>query len=287
MIKRIIKLLVSLMYLLIERCGRFLLRTLGRQERPRLVILYYHGVPVEFQDRFAWQLDAISRYGDVVPAQFTNPLATRRSAVAITFDDAFVSVGEIAVPELARRHMHATIFVPSAVLGELAEWEMAEKALSQQEEVMSAAQLRVLDADLVALGSHTATHARLTEIDDRQLRSELEDSKRQLEQVFDRPVTTLSFPFGAHDDRVVKACRDAGYERVFSIRPAMVDLAGAEYVRGRVSVEPSDWPLEFHLKLRGAYAWMTLASSLKRRLRPLPAPTLGKTRSQVDQGMLR
>ncbi len=35
---------------------------------------------------------------------------------------------------------------------------------------------------------------------------------------------------------------------------------------GRVRVDPTDWPLEFHLKLMGAYRWLPMAIALKRRL---------------------
>jgi hypothetical protein len=79
-------------------------------------------------------------------------------------------------------------------------------------------------------------------------------------------VTLLAFPYGEYDRRVVAACRQAGYERVFGIDPWPADAAGRDFVRGRVSVEPTDSPLMFYLKARGAYGWMIHASALKRRL---------------------
>jgi hypothetical protein len=77
-------------------------------------------------------------------------------------------------------------------------------------------------------------------------------------------VTLFAFPYGAYDDRVVDACRTAGYTRVFGIDPRAAAIDGSDYVRGRIDVELSDGALEFFLKIHGAYAWMVHASSLKR-----------------------
>jgi hypothetical protein len=35
---------------------------------------------------------------------------------------------------------------------------------------------------------------------------------------------------------------------------------------GRISVSPRDWPLEFRLKVRGAYNWMAVAVPVKRAI---------------------
>jgi hypothetical protein len=40
-----------------------------------------------------------------------------------------------------------------------------------------------------------------------------------------------------------------------------------EFVLGRISVEPTDWALEFRLKLLGAYRWLPQAIALKRKLK--------------------
>ena len=70
---------------------------------------------------------------------------------------------------------------------------------------------------------------------------------------------------------VMEWCKEAGYERVFTISPDIGLSHAEEYVTGRVVVEPSDGPLEFRLKLHGAYQWLHMAyilrSAIKRRLR--------------------
>jgi hypothetical protein len=39
-----------------------------------------------------------------------------------------------------------------------------------------------------------------------------------------------------------------------------------EFVTGRVSVAPTDWSLEFLLKLAGAYRWEVAVSAMRRKV---------------------
>jgi peptidoglycan/xylan/chitin deacetylase (PgdA/CDA1 family) len=61
------------------------------------------------------------------------------------------------------------------------------------------------------IGSHTVTHARLPEITDAELRSELVGSRRHLEHLLSRPVDWLAPPGGLFDKRVLEVAADVGY----------------------------------------------------------------------------
>jgi len=132
---------------------------------------------------------------------------------------------------------------------------------------MSEEQLCRLPSELVAIGSHTMTHAFLPSIDKQQLREEVAGSRTRLEKLLKRPVNTFSFPYGAFNDSVVEECREAGYERVFTALPVFGVSQPREFVTGRVGTGPMDWPIEFRLKLAGAYRWLPYAFELKRRVK--------------------
>ena len=100
---------------------------------------------------------------------------------------------------------------------------------------------------------------------------ELSESRLQLRKILGRDVTLFSFPHGAFDEELIESARAAGYQRVFTILPELA--LPDEFAIGRVAVEPSDWRLEFLLKLFGAYRWLVPASTLKRKLRDFaPVP---------------
>lgn len=262
--KRTLKIVISLGYYICVSIRRLAKRVLGVGTTDPLVVLLYHAVPDEGRARFARQMSIAARYARVVAADEGLCTTQGRRTIAITFDDAFRSVAQNAVPELARRSFPATIFVPAGVMGRSPDWWFESDSMDKAESVMTREELRQLPSDLVTLGSHSMTHARLPDLDDTHLRDEVGESRHLLEQAVGNTVTLFAFPYGAYDDRVVDACRTAGYTRAFSIDPRAAAIDGSDYVRGRIDVELSDGALEFFLKIHGAYAWMVHASALKR-----------------------
>jgi len=84
---------------------------------------------------------------------------------------------------------------------------------------------------------------------------DLVQSKTDLETVLGRPVELFSFPHGAHDATALDRARQAGYRQVYTVNPERLSPATQAFALGRIAVDPDDWPLEFALKIRGAYRW--------------------------------
>ena len=129
---------------------------------------------------------------------------------------------------------------------------------------MTEQQLRELPEDLVAIGSHTMTHPLLVATDKDQVREELVGSRVKLEKMLGREIKTFSFPYGAFNRNVIALCREAGYQRVFTALPLFAVSRPYEFVTGRAGTSPLDWPIEFRLKLAGAYRWLPYAFAFKR-----------------------
>jgi peptidoglycan/xylan/chitin deacetylase (PgdA/CDA1 family) len=265
--RRTIKLAISLFYYLASGVSQFVLRLGGRSPGGKLIILYYHGIPDAYRSNFVRQLESIRRGADVLPASHRGHLRSGKPNVAITFDDAYVSVAENALPELASRGFHSTIFVPSAPLGGPPTWAMEDGSPDACEIIMSAEQIAKLPSRLVTVGSHSCTHPRLSRLVPGEARAEIEGSRVKLQNLTMQDIRLFAFPYGDHDASAIELCRMAGYEAAFSTTPTPVDTTGPAFVRGRVKVDPFDWPLEFFLKYNGAYAWAPYISSLKRKLR--------------------
>lgn len=260
---RLIKVLLSAFFCLVNYTGKYFRRLLGKQTRGTCVILYYHDVPVEQRKRFARQMDAIVRCAVPISVDNLEKLEDSRHHVAVTFDDGFQSVIKNALPELALRRIPITIFVPTDHLGQKPAWLNDPDDSGSQQVVMSVDQLKALDSNLVSLGSHGVTHSNLLLLNEDKAGREIYQSKHFLENLLKKNINTLAFPYGAYNETHVKLARQAGYKRVFSILPTLV---ANEYVIGRVAVDPTDWSIEFRLKMCGSYRWLPKAFALKRKL---------------------
>jgi peptidoglycan/xylan/chitin deacetylase (PgdA/CDA1 family) len=255
MIVRILKLGISLLVWSGDWTKAVVLRLAGRKPPGRAVILYYHAVPATERGRFARQMDHLVKSAHPIPAGVDMLLEAGVAYAAVTFDDGFVSVLENALPELRERRIPATLFVPSGWLGQPPGWIRNAHSRARRECVMKAAQLRAASRDGLEIGSHTVSHPYLDQLPPDEAFREISLSKQELEAVLQTPVTSLSFPHGVFTPAIVEEARRFGYRRVFGIQPVCIWGKLDGFCLGRVAVNPGDWPIEFALKLRGAYRW--------------------------------
>ncbi len=158
----------------------------------------------------------------------------KRNEFCITFDDGYQSVYEVAYPVLKERKMAATVYVATGSIGSHIGWngELARRT----EPIMTTEQIRELSDDGFEIGSHTVSHRRLTDLSAEDVKRELADSRSALEDITGREVVSLSYPYGAHDSRVLHASIEAGYRYAVCMRLATVTHATNLFEIPRISV---------------------------------------------------
>jgi peptidoglycan/xylan/chitin deacetylase (PgdA/CDA1 family) len=228
---------------------------LGRPPRAWLTILYYHSLPADFRFEFQRQMEALSRSANVVAADFRGVAPTRRRNVAITFDDAFSSIAENAIPVLASHSFPCAIFVPVGLMGRLPCWEVEDPGSTFRESVMTQEQLSAISSSSVTFGSHTMNHPHLPQLSEASIKTEVEDSRGELQRLTGLQTRLIAFPYGESDRRVLQICQEAGYDICYTTVPENIDPSAPTMTRGRIRVDPWDGPIEFFLKFNGAYDW--------------------------------
>lgn len=270
--KRWIVIGASLLVYAVDGIWRLLCRLIGRRLPGRCVVLMYHEVPSDLRERFAQQMDLARRLATPLPADWRHSLEAFQRYFVVTFDDGLSSVADNALPVLEARSIPATVFVVTGSWGEVPAWKSGGSGRGwafnerSRDRMLGRDQVRNL-AGKVQVGSHSVTHPKFSEIDERQARFELEASRRELSGILGTDVGLFSFPYGIPSSEAVAYCRDAGYERVFTNSPVCALSNPDEFVSGRVSVDPREGDLEFRLKVLGAYRWLPVAFALKRSLR--------------------
>ena len=112
------------------------------------------------------------------------------SMITFTFDDGCLSTYTRAFPILEKYSYPATAFIITSAVGEPG--------------YMTIEQILDLVNNGWEIGSHTVSHADLTQLSDGQLSYELLESKQYLES-FGLKVENFSSPYGNYDERVIKA----------------------------------------------------------------------------------
>jgi peptidoglycan/xylan/chitin deacetylase (PgdA/CDA1 family) len=188
------------------------------------LVLCYHALSEHFPaqlsttpGRFARQLHHLKRLGYRGATFSEAVIRPHGRTVAVTFDDGYRSVLHLGLPILRELGWPATIFVPTDFIGGETpmKWPGIDRWLGGEHESellpLSWEQLETLAEHGWEVGSHTCSHPRLTELDDQALSRELSDSKASCELHLKRPCTSLAYPFGDVNARVVRAAAAAGY----------------------------------------------------------------------------
>lgn len=263
---RYVKLTISILYYCIRAAWhRIIAACGGMPNRACHTTLFYHEVRPHQRTAFASQMDILKQSACPVSTEFSGPFERSTWYVSLTFDDAFCSVLENAVPVLIEKKIPAAIFVPTAYFDQPPGWITAPGNPCHDQRIMSPEQIRSLPPEFFTIGSHTHTHRHLTELSNQEVEFELTHSKTLLEKCIDRPVTQIAFPYGSYSGQIVAAAGHAGYTRAFATLP----VRGNTLLLGRVETLPDDRPIEFRLKVLGAYNWLPRAVQLKRRISSL------------------
>jgi peptidoglycan/xylan/chitin deacetylase (PgdA/CDA1 family) len=130
----------------------------------------------------------------------------RGKAIVMCFDDGFESFYRLALPLLQNHGCKTTVFPVAGYIGRPSAWD----TLPPQNH-LTKEQIREIASLGHEIGSHTMSHANLTLLSDADLETELLQSKKTLEDITGRPVTSVSFPFGQWNRRVWEKAQYLGY----------------------------------------------------------------------------
>jgi peptidoglycan/xylan/chitin deacetylase (PgdA/CDA1 family) len=266
MISRLSKLAIAMLFFVGNKICRMLCRLTGKYLPPTLVVITYHPVKSSQIKRFEKQMNTLLNIG--YPVSLDNNLDSLKKDynIAVTFDDAYQSVLKNAVPVLRKKQIPATIFVPTGNLGKKPTWITDPAHIYADETVLTESQVKELPADFITIGSHTVSHIHLANVDESIARREIFESKETLELILNKKATLFAAPYATLNEKFIPLFREAGFKRVFLNIPTFPATKTNLFVLGRISVEPTDWPIEYRLKLSGAYQWLPLAVFLKKKI---------------------
>lgn len=175
----------------------------------------YIATPGTLERELAWLCD--NGYRSVTFDDLVSRLEKRAplppKPVIISFDDDWESQYTYALPLLEKYGFTATFYIWVSAVG--------------TKHHMSWDEVRALGAAGMQIGCHTLTHSRLTRIVRKEeLRREILEAKKRIEEEIGKPITTLAYPFGQYNERVAAVTREAGFTSARSTWPGVAHSAG-------------------------------------------------------------
>jgi peptidoglycan/xylan/chitin deacetylase (PgdA/CDA1 family) len=234
------------------------------------LILCYHKIDPRLElgvtrlspRRFARQVERLARDGwtaltlDELLACARGLRIAGPREVAITFDDGYRALRDHAFPVLADHGFAATCSLITDHVGRLNRWDVAYGG-------RRFAHLGWRDAERwrargIAFVSHTASHRRLTWLDDDAVYRDLSRSRDAMRDFLGEAAEVVSYPFGAAGPREFALAQEAGYEAGFALADRWT---GNVMAIPRLPVYPWTTPTPGRGALRGIEWWGAVAAN--------------------------
>jgi hypothetical protein len=188
---------------------------------PRKLHLLYHEVTLCRSDySYSIEREQFERHVDLfVQLRKTETLDLWPE---LTFDDGHITNFDCALPVLQSRGLIARFFITAGWTG-------------TRPGYMGWPELRSLHASGQLIGAHGWSHTLLTHCAKKELDKELSGARSLLEDKLGVPVTTMSLPGGRYNQRVLAACREAGYSKIYTSEPS-AEQGPNTYMVGRLNI---------------------------------------------------
>ena len=122
---------------------------------------------------------------------------------------------------------------------------------------LSAASLRNLSSlPGVTIGAHGYSHCRLINCNDEELKNELDNSKKWLENCLSLSVNTMSYPHGSINQKVKDYAKLAGFKIACTSQFGTNNLSSDFLSLKRTDIWANDKQSIFNSKIRGDWDWM-------------------------------
>jgi peptidoglycan/xylan/chitin deacetylase (PgdA/CDA1 family) len=170
----------------------------------RELVLNFHGLGEPHQgvppEELPYWLSAAS-FAYVLD-QIVESTADSNPRITVTFDDGNASDALLALPELHKRGLSASFFVCAGRVGRK---HYLDKSMIKE----------LLDGGM-RIGSHGMDHRDWRTVDALTLESEIVDARRKMEDIIQRPVSTVSLPFGSYGRRVLNRLVHDSWECIYT-----------------------------------------------------------------------
>jgi peptidoglycan/xylan/chitin deacetylase (PgdA/CDA1 family) len=131
-------------------------------------------------------------------------------SVVLTFDDGYRNFLTCALPRLAARNMHVSIFLITDRIHDN-QSHVSAWSESDDEQFLSWEEVKSLQQHGVEIGSHTCSHQKLSEIVPVEAERELFASHQTIATRLSQATMPLAFPYGSYSEPIIAMTRRLPY----------------------------------------------------------------------------
>lgn len=255
---------------IVENIEKIYQREIVKKKKYEMPVIMYHRVIKDESEKgvhgtyvtveqFEEQMKYLKKKGyetvtfkDLLNNRYKQRFDKDKKWIMLTFDDGYKDNYENAFPILKKYQFKGIIYVLDGI--EYNKWDVdipgnPEKrfTLMNQEELLE------MQNYGIEFGGHTSTHPRLADLSIENVKSEIINSKSNIEKTIGRELLSFAYPYGSLNEEVKKIPQEAGYKFAVATDSGSIVFSDDLFEIRRIGIFPTNNLFNFKRKVSGKY----------------------------------
>jgi peptidoglycan/xylan/chitin deacetylase (PgdA/CDA1 family) len=211
-------------------------------------------IPVElFTKQIEWL--AVNGYQTITIDEMIEGFAAKTKHgkyCVITFDDGYHSLYKYALPVLKKYEFKATLYLTTGAVGEKdfsSLPSLTSTTLPAHDKPLTWKEIKEMTIDGWSVEAHSISHADNSQLNEKQLKHEIAESKKIIEQHLQKPVLHYAFPFGKYNAQSLAMVKKSGYKTATTVHAGLCTTRNDLYRLPRLEMNSEDSLDSFEKKI--------------------------------------
>ncbi len=255
---------------IVENIEKVYQREIVKKKKYEMPVIMYHRVIKDESEKgvhgtyvtveqFEEQMKYLKKKGyetvtfkDLLNNRYKQRFDKNKKWIMLTFDDGYKDNYENAFPILKKYQFKGIIYVLDGI--EYNKWDVDNPGNPEKRfTLMNQDELLEMQNYGIEFGGHTSTHPRLAELSTEQVKSEIINSKSNIEKIIGKELLSFAYPYGSLNEEVKRIPQEAGYKFAVATDSGSIVFSDDLFEIRRIGIFPTNNLFNFKRKVSGKY----------------------------------
>lgn len=255
---------------IVENIEKIYQREIVKKRRYEMPVIMYHRVIKDETEKgvhgtyvtveqFEEQMKYLKKKGyetvtfkDLLNNRYKQRFDKDKKWIMLTFDDGYKDNYENAFPILKKYQFKGIIYILDGI--EYNKWDVENSENPEKRfTLMNRDELLEMQNYGIEFGGHTCTHPRLTELSLEETKTEIINSKFNIEKTIGRELLSFAYPYGSLNEEIKKIPQEIGYRFAVATDSGSIVFSDDLFEIRRIGIFPTNNLFNFKRKVSGKY----------------------------------
>lgn len=255
---------------IVEKIEKIYQREIVKKKKYEMPVIMYHRVIKDESEKgvhgtyvtvkqFEEQIRYLKKKGyetvtfkDLLNNRYKQRFDKNKKWIMLTFDDGYKDNYENAFPILKKYKFKGIIYILDGI--EYNKWDVDNSGNPEKKfALMNQNELLEMQKYGIEFGGHTSTHPRLAKLPTDKVKTEIINSKSNIEKLIGKELLSFAYPYGSLNEEVKNVPQEAGYKFAVATDSGSIVFSDDLFEIRRIGIFPTNNLFNFKRKVSGKY----------------------------------